>query len=139
MNYVKFYDEIFSALEKKYGKLDNETITPIVGFSVGGPVSLSKIETKKLYVTCELSVHPNQKPSSQGLQYELFSVGNFSEEWCRSVFTALGNLSLEAELGDKHTINISGITEGPEIVKLRLFSQSTINNKQYGVYEVLAK
>lgn len=140
MDYEKFYNELFSELEEKYGKLDDETISSIVGFSAGSPISLSNIEAEKLYVTCELSTYPEQKLSSQGLRYEFFSVGEFSEDWCRSVFTALGSLSFDVELGDQHTINISGLIEGAEAVdtvKLRLFSQAIINGDRYGLYEVL--
>ncbi|GAD01130.1 hypothetical protein AALB_1210 [Agarivorans albus MKT 106] len=112
-----------------------------MGFSVGGPVSLSKIEDRKLYVTCELAAYPEQQASAEGLKFELFSIGVFSEEWCRSVFTALGNLTFEAKLGDRHTINISGLIEGPEAtntVQLRLFSKTDIGNEKYGLYEVVA-
>lgn len=141
MNYEAFYKELFAPLENKFGVLDDETITSMIGFSVGGPVSLSKNETRKLYVTCELAAYPEQKLSTDGLRFEMFSVGAFSEDWCRAVFTALGNLSFDAELGDQHTIGISGLVDGPEspdMVKLQLFSQTTIEGKRYGLYEVVA-
>lgn len=140
MDYELFYKEIFAPLEEKYGALDEDTITSIIGFSAGGPVSLSKIEDKKLYVTCELAVYPEQRLSSEGLKYELFSVGTHSDDWCRTVFSALGGLSLDAELGDKHTIDISGVVEGPEAtdkVQLNLFSKTIIGNEKYGLYEVI--
>lgn len=141
MNYEAFYKELFAPLEKKFGVLDDETITSIIGFSAGGPVSLSKNQARKLYVTCELAAYPEQKLSAEGLRFELFSVGTFSDEWCRTVFSALGNLSFDAELGDQHTIRISGLVDGPEspdMVKLQLFSQTTIEGKRYGLYEVVA-
>ena len=141
MDYAKFYNELYAPLEKKYGVLDEDAITSIVGFSAGGPVSLSKIEDKKLYVTCELAAYPEQLPSTEGLKFELFSVGSHSDDWCRTVFSALGGLSFEAQLGDQHTINISGLVEGPEAtdtVQLRLFSQTTIGYEQYGLYEVVS-
>lgn len=140
MDYDKFYNDLFAPLEAKYGALDEDTITSIVGFSAGGPVSLSKIEAKRLYVTCELAAYPEQRVSSEGLRFELFSVGSHSEDWCRTVFSALGGLSFEAELGDQHTINIAGVFDGPEAidtVQLRFFSKAKIGNEQYGLYEVV--
>ena len=71
MDYEKFYNELFAPLEEKYGELDEDTITSIVGFSAGGPVSLSKIENKKLFVTCELAAYPEQRVSSEGLKFVL--------------------------------------------------------------------
>ncbi|MGX5202414.1 hypothetical protein [Aliikangiella sp. IMCC44632] len=141
MDYEVFYNKLFEKLESKYGKLDDETITSIVGFSAGGPVSLSKIGSKNLFVSCELASYPEQQKSSEGLNFEFFSVGKFSEDWCRSVFTALGGLSFDAELGNEHRINISGLVEGPETVdqiRLKLFCQTKIDGKKYGLYEVLA-
>jgi hypothetical protein len=140
MDYEKFYKELFAPLEEKYGVLDEDTITSFVGFSAGGPVSLSKIEDKKLYVTCELAVYPDQRVSSEGLKFELFSIGSHSEDWCRTVLTAIGDHSFEAELGDRHRIHITGLIEGPEAtdtVQLRLFCKSTIGNVEYGLYEVI--
>ncbi|KPK48793.1 MAG: hypothetical protein AMS22_14740 [Thiotrichales bacterium SG8_50] len=140
MDYEKFYKELFAPLEEKYGVLDEDTITSFVGFSAGGPVSLSKIEDKNLYVTCELAVYPDQRVSSEGLKFELFSIGSHSDDWCRTVFTAIGELSFEAELGDRHKINITGLVEGPEAtdkIQLHLFSKTKIGNETYGLYEVV--
>lgn len=140
MSYEQFYGKLFAPLEEKYGALDKDTITSIVGFSAGGPVSLSKIDNKKLYVTCELAVYPEQRTTSEGLKFELFSIGSHSDDWCRTVFSAIGNLSFEAELGDQHTINIAGLFDGSEAnetVRLRLFSKTKIGNENFGLYEVL--
>ena len=140
MGYENLYKELYAPLEEKYGPLDEDTITSIVGFSVGGPVSLSKIEYIKLFVTSELATYPEQILSTEGLKFELFTVGSHSEEWCRTVFTAIGDHSFEAELGDRHRIHIAGLIEGPEAtdtVQLRLFSKSTIGNVEYGLYEVI--
>ena len=142
MDYEKFYGILFKPLEDKYGPLDKETIMSIVGFEAGGPVSLSQKASIILYVTCELAAYPEQKPSSEGLRYELFSVGDSSDDWCRKVFSALGNLSFNAELGDQHTVDISGVIEGPDAVdtvKLNLFCTADYEGKKYGLYEVVAK
>jgi hypothetical protein len=140
MNYQEFYSKLFKGLEEKYGSLDEDTLTSIVGFSGGGPVSLSTIENKKLYVTCELAVYPEQQKSSEKINYELMSVGDFTADWCRSVFTALGNLSMNAKLGSGHRIDISGLVEESDPIKeikLKLFSKIEYEDKYYGVYQVL--
>jgi len=140
MEYGNFYLVLFQELEAKYGPLDAETISSIVGFSAGGPVSLSKKGAKRLFVTCELAAYQEQKKSSEGINYELLSIGDFSEEWCKNVFTALGNLSMNAVLGDNHTIDVSGVVEPGDTVKqvrLTLFSRTKHKGKDYGIYRVV--
>lgn len=140
MDYDKLYSELLKPLTVKYGELDEETLSSIIGFSAGGPVSMSTIESIGLYVTCELSTYDEQIKSSEKLNFEFFSKGNISGELCRSIFTALGNLSFNTELGNKHTIGVNGVTgdmEGIETVKLKLFSKTKIGNGLYGLYEVL--
>ena len=140
MDYQELYSELFKEIENKYGPIDEVTLTSVIGFSGGGPVSLSTIEKKNLYVTCELSVYPEQHKSSENLNYELFSAGSFNSDWCRSVLTALGNLAVNAALGDEHTIDISGVVDADDTVqkvKLRLFSKIQYEGNDYGIYEVL--
>ena len=139
VNYTEFYNELFKPLESKYGKLDKETMSSIVGFTMGGPVSLSKKDKSNLFVTCELAAHPEQKLSTDGFRFELFSMGHFSATWCRSVFTALGQMSLNTQLGNEHTIDISGVVEPDcpvKSVKLELFSFTEFDGKRYGLYQV---
>ena len=133
------YRQLFRKLEWLHGPLDKETVTSVVGFAVGGPVSLCKLGSKKIYVTCELSLYPQQKPSTDGLKFELLSVGSFDEETCRALFTSLGNLSMNEELGDGHTVDVSAVLKAgrPQQVMLRLFSESKIGNGKFGVYEVI--
>lgn len=140
IDYQKFYKAMFKKIESEFGALDEETLTSIVGFSAGGPVSMSQIKSKNLYVTCELSVYDNQNKSSQNLNYEFFSVNSFNSDWCHTVFTALGNLSMESELGTGHIINLTGLVEPNDPVqqvKLKLFSRTTYKGEKYGVYEVI--
>ncbi|MDZ4299006.1 MAG: hypothetical protein U0998_03755 [Moraxellaceae bacterium] len=128
MNYEKLYADLFSQVVNEYGELDPETLTAIVGFSSGEPISLNKITSKNLFITCEFALYQGQKLSTEKLRYELMATEFPDAEWCRSVFTALGNLSSNAALGDKHTIDISGISEnGPKLIKLSLFPKSVIN------------
>lgn len=140
MDYQKLYSNLFAEAVKQHGKLDEETLNSIVGFSGGGPVSLSKIEEKNLFVTCELAAYEEQVKSSEGLKYELLSRGNRSAEWCHAVFTSLGAMSMDTELGDGHSIDISAISPEEEYasrVELKLFSRSSYEGVDYGVYEVI--
>lgn len=136
MDYQQFYLELFKPLEKAYGVLDEETLTSIVGFSAGGNVSLVLSKATNLYVTCELACYPEQQKSTENVNFEFFSKDTFSEDDCISFFTALGNLSFNATLGDGHVINVSSFFEKCERVQLKLFSKSQIGNDCFGLYEV---
>jgi len=68
MNYEQHYSNLFEQLEDAYGKLDTYTITPIIGFSAGGPVSMCERKAARLFVTCELSVYKEQLISTDGLR-----------------------------------------------------------------------
>jgi hypothetical protein len=133
------YQALFRKLEWTHGPLDKETVTSIVGFSAGGLVSLSKLANKNIFVTCELSLYPEQKPSAEGLRFELLTIDSFDEDTCRVLLTALGNLSMNEQLGDGHTLDVRGVMKSakPHEVKLKLFSESKIGNGRFGVYEVL--
>jgi len=140
MDYNAFYKILFSKVEQEIGLVDEETISAIVGFSAGGPVSLSQVESKKVFITCELSLYPQQKKSSEKINFEFISIGDFEMEWCRRVFTSLGALSMDAVLGHGHTINISEIVDSEDTrkrIKLLFYSQSTYKGKKYGIYRVV--
>jgi hypothetical protein len=131
------YQALFAPLEAKYGPLDGQTRTAIVGFNAGGPVSLCTIERNQVSVTCELSLYPEQKPSTEGLRFELLSLGCFDLDTAQDLFTSLGALSMDEPLGDGHTVDVSAVSDaiqGP--VRLWLFSRTTIGDRQYGIYEV---
>jgi len=138
MTPAKHYQALFEELERRHGRLDEETRTSIIGFSAGGPVSLSKLAKKEIFVTCELSLYPEQKQSTEGLKFELLSLGAFSEAACRTLFTALGNLSMNDTLGDGHTVDVSGVMPSgePAQVRLELFSAVDIGDRKFGVYQV---
>lgn len=140
VDYHDYYSVLFKDLQEKYGPLDAETLSSVVGFSAGGPVSLSKQDAKTLFVTCELSVYPKQRKSEEGLNYELLSVGDFTEDQCRKLLTALGNLSMNAVLGSDHTVDISGMVEpGCRVkqVQMKLFSKIRYQGDDYGIYRVV--
>ena len=138
MDYNEYYKIVFEPIEKIYGKFDGDTLTSLVGFSMGGPVSMSSIKSKELFASCELSVYPEQKKSAEGFNFELFSIGHFNVEACRSIFTALGNLSFNASLGDRHTVDVSGVAEDASIgvIQLSYFGCSEYLNEKIALYEV---
>jgi hypothetical protein len=135
----KHYETLFRDLEGAHGRLDRETLTAIVGFNAGGPVSMRQLEKKRIYVTCELSLYPEQKESAEGLKFELLSLGAFDEDTCRILFTAIGDISLNEMLGDNHTIDVTAILESPatSVVRLKLFSDCEIGERRFGVYQVV--
>ncbi|MBL1272252.1 MAG: hypothetical protein COB25_007365 [Oceanospirillales bacterium] len=133
------YDRLFSEIERCYGSFDDETLTGLIGFTGGGPVSLAKNDKQNLYVTVELSLNSDQTKSSDGLKFELLSVGDFDADSCQKLFTALGTLSLNAKLGHGHTIDVSGVLggQGPSQVRLELFCKERMGLlRKYGVYRV---
>jgi hypothetical protein len=134
------YATLFRDLEAEFGVLDAETLTSIVGFSAGGPVSLRQIARRHLFVTCELSLYPEQLRSAEGLKFELLSARNLSAEACRKLFTALGNLSFNAQLGHGHTVDVSQVV-APGIarsIRLQLHSQTRTSAGKIGIYEIIA-
>lgn len=140
MDYQNLYSNLFAELVEQHGKLDDETLTSIIGFSAGGPVSLAKKEKENLFVTCELATYEDQVKSSEGLRYEFLNRGTRSAAWCQAVFTSLGAMSMDTEFGDGHSIDISAISpEDQHIsqVELKLFSRSSYEGVDYGVYEVI--
>ena len=102
---MNHYDILFSELTTKFGDIDTDTVTSIIGFSAGGPVSICTISENVICVTCELSEYAEQIESTDGLKYEFFAK-NLEVDTCRTLFTALGNLSMNCELGDLHTIDV---------------------------------
>ena len=138
-DYQAHFDELFRALEIEHGKLDELTLGSILGFDAGGPVSLSSLANRKLFVTCELSLYPEQLASAEGFNYELLVRGWLSESLSRELLTALGDLSMSATLGHGHTIDVSGVMpEGaPGLVRLREYCRASIGERAYGIYEVV--
>lgn len=137
MSYQEHYAQLFDHLQTDYGRLDAETIVAIVGFAEGGSVNLSTQGKSSLFVTCELSVYPEQQKSAEGLKFELFTASDFNEEQASAILTALGNLSMVAQLGDGHTADVS-ICEiaGVRVVSMQLHSRTVIDGTDYGLYRV---
>lgn len=138
MNYSIFYELLFKSIEVIHGKLDGDTITSIIGFNASGPVSMCSIKARNIFVTCELAVYSEQKQSSDGINYELLSVGHFDEDTARAIFTALGNFSFGNVLGDGHTIDISALKSRGSLptVQMALFCKEVYQGKPYGIYMI---
>lgn len=138
-DYQAHFDELFRELETEHGKLDELTLSGIIGFGAGGPVSLSSIVGKKLFVTCELSLYPQQLASAEGFKYELLVRGWLTESMSRELLTALGEISMASKLGHGHTIDVTGVLTGnwPRVVRLIEFSRTLIGTQDFGIYEVV--
>src|SRR5687767_9061199 len=113
MDYDRFYLELFKPIEERIGKIDAETITAIVGFDFGGPVSLCTVgygrEQFVTYVTCELAVREEQLPAEFG-RYELM-ISCDNEKWARKILTKIGEMSMESVFEHGHTVDIGQIVE----------------------------
>jgi hypothetical protein len=132
------YASLFAGLEREFGPVSSDTLTGIIGFSAGGPVSMCRVGNGEVYVTCELSLTPEQKRSSQGLQFELLSRLPLSPVDTQDFLTSIGSLSLDAKLGDRHTIDVAAVSPSSKInkIRLKLHTSCEIDGSQYGIYEV---
>lgn len=133
------YEALFASLLERLGALSPGTLTAVIGFSAGGPVSMVQVAGQHAFVTCELSLYPEQIPSSEGERYELLCRMPLSSRQTQDLLTGLGALSMEAELGDGHTIDVSAFEVEPSLAVVRLshFSSTFVNGERYGVYEVI--
>lgn len=137
-NYENHYRLLFHQLSKEHGEINNVTIVGVVGFQYGGPVSMQMVGNDVGFVTVELSLYEEQKISVEGVRFELFTRSVFPEGTAQRLLTAIGNLSMNATLGAGHTVDVSFLqTPDVEQVKLSLFSQVTLSESNYGIYEVV--
>lgn len=138
-DYQTHFDALFRALEIEHGKLDELTLGSIIGFDAGGPVSLSSIAARNVFVTCELSLYPEQVASAEGFKYELLVHGWLGESLSRDLLTALGEISMGARLGHGHTVDVTGVmpSGSPGVVRLLEYSRTSIDAQSFGVYEVV--
>jgi hypothetical protein len=132
------YKALFAQLEAELGALASETSTGIVGFSAGGPVSVRRVASLDAYVTCELSLYPEQLASAEGENFELLARLPLTDSQAQALLTALGNLSMDARLGHGHTVDVAGVSGagGLTVVRLSHYSSAVVDGKPFGVYEV---
>ena len=137
MGYQLHYAKLFEELQLQFGTLDANTTTWVIGFAAGGPVSMVTRKDAKLFATCELSVYEEQRPSTEGVKFELFCMDDFDEGQAQTLLTALGALSMQAQLGDRHAVDACQISgTGVKQVRLHLFSTAEIEGIGYGLYRV---
>ncbi len=121
MDYKRFYKTIFAPLTTSIGPIDANTLFAIMGFDVGGPLNFSTIGAERgastiTYVSCELAVREEQKPTKHGgYRYELLASCD-DEKWVRHVLTSLGHMSLNVAFDQGHTVDI-GFIANPQNVK----------------------
>ena len=132
------YNSLFYDAVREFGAVSENTMTGIVGFSAGGPVSMCRLGTGNTFVTCELSRTPEQNHSTEGMRFELLSRLPFSVADTQGFLTSLGALSMEATLGDGHTIDCRAVSPSLDIqeVFLKLHSSREIDGESFGIYEV---
>jgi hypothetical protein len=135
---VSFYEELLVALEPSLGTVDPNTLTAIVGFRAGGPVSLAVYAAGEVptYVTSELAVVRDQAGS---VPYELLMTGR-DARWARHVLTRIAQLSLEVELDDLHTLDISAWVEDDCALKgvfFELFIELAVQGRPCRVLRVV--
>ena len=142
MDYEVFYNKLFGPVEEQLGLLDRSTIFALIGFDYGGPLNFSTIGAKNggtfiTYISCELAVREDQKPSSAG-RFELMCHCN-DGGWVREILTRTGAMSLESRLDHLHTIDISGVVE-PEAtlrgIVMEKFSTAKIDSEEYSILRV---
>ena len=138
MDYQRFYKQLFQPIEERIGPIDAATIMAIIGFDCGGPVSVCTVgrgcEAFVTYVTCELAVREEQKPTAFG-RYEVMMTCD-DEQWAHNILTKIGQMSLESAFGQGHTVDIGQVV-GPDCPLQGLvaeeFIRVTIDGIGYGI------
>lgn len=140
--FESLYEAFYSAVERKSTlSLDPMTLTTIIGFSAGGPVSLRSIKSRNIYMTNELASYSQQCSSDGLINYELITIDDFEEDLARQILTAIGAMTLSTILGNRHTIDVSQVLDctEPVIMQLSLYSKIILKGKGYGIYRVSAE
>ena len=134
-----FYSELFRPIEEHYGPADPVTITGVVGFSAGGPISVFTFRTNAppgfvTYATCELAAYPEQRTGASP-RFELMITCD-KQEVAHAILTGVGALSLDADLGDAHTVDVSQLVpRGTTVagVALERFASVRIHGEEYAI------
>ena len=143
MDYNSFYSKLFAPLESTLGPIDANTIVAIIGFDAGGPLTFCTIgydttHPTNTYVSCEMAVRDEQRPSEAG-RYELL-VSCDDERWVRSVMTDIARMSCEVSLGDGHTVDIEpwvGEDARLQGILLERLCESSIDGLPYCILRVV--
>jgi hypothetical protein len=143
MDYKKFYRKLFAPLEELCGSVDRDTIFAIIGFDAGGPLNFCTIGRDRgnrliTYVSCELAVRKEQRPSEFG-RFELLASCD-DEKWVRSIVSDIGRMTLDARFGDGHTMDIGDWVEPDAPLQGVVFEKACscrIGLKSYGILRVV--
>lgn len=138
-----YYRQLFAPLEATIGKIDPNTRFAVIGFDMGGPLSLCTIGADNhsqfvTYVSCELAVRDQQRPSSIG-RYELLCSSD-SEQWARSILSAIGRASAQMEFGPGHTIDLGPLVQPSDSLQGVLFETeiaTQIHGRPVGILRVI--
>ncbi|MCZ8252146.1 MAG: hypothetical protein O9318_06730 [Hylemonella sp.] len=135
-----YYESLFAPLVAEVGPLGEATATGVVGFSAGGPVSMVQAGVRG-YMTCELSLYPEQRLSAEGDHYELLCRLALSASQAQALLTGLGRLSMEATLGHGHTIDVTALKAAPglSVITLRHYASVLVEEKRCSIYEVTSE
>jgi hypothetical protein len=125
------------------GPLDPEALIAIVGFDVGGPLSFCTFSRAAparfmTYVSCELAVRSEQRPSSVG-RYELLVTCN-DERWVRSVVSDIGRMSMEVAFDHGHTLDIGAWVDSAATIQGIVFEtlyKTLIEHRPYGILRII--
>ena len=138
MNYKRFYTRLFKPIEKRIGKVDGESLSALIGFDCGGPVTLSTVGYGRAqfvtYVTCELAVREEQCPAECG-RYEAMMTCD-DEEWAQKILTQIGQISLECVFGHGHSIDVGPVVGRKSRLQglvVEEFARVTIDKQSYGI------
>jgi hypothetical protein len=139
MDYQEFYHRLFAPLESAIGRIDQNTLFAIIGFDCGGPLNFCTIGADSgnrfvTYVSCELAVRSEQRPSEIG-RYEL-AVSCDDEQWVRERLTEIGRMSMEESFGHGHTLDFGPCAKPSDLIQGVLFEElctSVIDGENYGV------
>jgi hypothetical protein len=135
----RFYRQLFAPLEKLIGPIGRDTLVAIIGFDAGGPLNFCTIGKGSgkpfvTYVSCELAVRPEQKPSESG-RYELL-IACDDERWVRSVLSDVGRMSLDEAFGHHHTLDIGPLVGPDPPIQGLIFEKvcdAVINGERFNV------
>lgn len=142
-DFQEFYRQLFAPLIETVGPIDRDMLFAVFGFGLGGPLNFRTIGANDphqltTYVSCELAVREWQLPSSLG-RYELLCTCD-SEQWVRSILSAIGRASGQMVFGPRHTIDLGPLAQPTDSLQGVLFETAVateIDKKPFGILRVI--
>ena len=138
----ELYSLIFAPVIASLGAFDAGSLSAIVGFCAGGPISLLTIGRERkdpfvTYVTCELAIREDQVPSDSG-HYEL-SITCDDEDWAWTMLTKVGQMTTDTAFGSGHTLDIGPWVGEDDLLQGLAFEElcrSVVGDKDYAVFRL---